>query len=416
MTVIPLLPDAPEQIDNWPQLDQAALHGPIGDYVTAAASHTEADPVAILAQLLAGVGCLANSGTYALAGNDQHPAALYVGVVGQTAKAKKGTSWAAARIVLSSIDPDFTTNRIFGGFGSGESLIETLGPPKTDEPTAGPRDTRALLYEGEFAALLKVAGRDSSTLGQQIRNAWDGRPLSARTRGRGTVTAAEYHFAVIGHITIEELTSTLTNRDTYGGTVNRFLWTAARSTKRLPDGGNIPKGIIDTAADQLSHNLALARNHGCLRRTPAADQRWADLYNLMGDDDPPGLLGAAIARAEAQCLRISIAYAIADGADSIDLDHLEAAWALWNYCRATAALIFPPKTDDRDKLLDAIRLAGDHGLTKASIFGVFNNNANAKTIDGFLDELIDLGLIRLEKVSPSGIGRKAMIAYAMPEP
>ncbi len=44
-----------------------------------------------------------------------------------------------------------------------------------------------------------------------------------------------------------------------------------------------------------------------------------------------GLTGALTARAEAHSIRLALIYALLDGASSIELDHLKAALALWDY-------------------------------------------------------------------------------------
>jgi hypothetical protein len=53
-----------------------------------------------------------------------------------------------------------------------------------------------------------------------------------------------------------------------------------------------------------------------------------------------GLWDAATSRAEAQVLRLSMVYALLDGTGTIDVPHLRAALAAWNYCDESARLIF----------------------------------------------------------------------------
>ena len=44
-----------------------------------------------------------------------------------------------------------------------------------------------------------------------------------------------------------------------------------------------------------------------------------------------GLTGALTARAEAHSIRLALIYALLDGASSIEVEHLKAALALWDY-------------------------------------------------------------------------------------
>ena len=62
---------------------------------------------------------------------------------------------------------------------------------------------------------------------------------------------------------------------------------------------------------------------------------WRAIYSKLSAK-PPGLLGAATARAEAQVVRLSLIYALLDRAAAIGTEHLTAALALWRYCADSA--------------------------------------------------------------------------------
>ena len=49
-----------------------------------------------------------------------------------------------------------------------------------------------------------------------------------------------------------------------------------------------------------------------------------------------GLTGALTARAEAHTMRLALIYALLDGASSIEVEHLQAALALWDYAARSA--------------------------------------------------------------------------------
>jgi hypothetical protein len=71
----------------------------------------------------------------------------------------------------------------------------------------------------------------------------------------------------------------------------------------------------------------------------------------------PGLYGAATSRAEAQVLRLSAIYAALDCSPIIAPPHLQAALAVWEYCSASAALLFGASTGE--PTADRIRQALD---------------------------------------------------------
>jgi hypothetical protein len=79
------------------------------------------------------------------------------------------------------------------------------------------------------------------------------------------------------------------------------------------------------------------------------------------------LLGSVIARAEAQVTRLALIYALLDRRDQIEVVHLKAALAVWEYCEASATRIFGKMVGDpvADEILRARQQAGAHGLSAA---------------------------------------------------
>jgi putative DNA primase/helicase len=85
----------------WPDPPKAAaFDGLAGEIVRAIEPHTEADPVAILAQLLIGFGNLIGRHAYFAVEADRHYANEFAALVGETAQGAKGTSWGHARRLL----------------------------------------------------------------------------------------------------------------------------------------------------------------------------------------------------------------------------------------------------------------------------------------------------------------------------
>src|SRR5215210_3163299 len=78
---------------SWPVLAEEALYGLPGEVVKAVEPHTEADPVAVLVSLLASFGNVLGQGAYFKVGPTLHHPKLFVALVGETSKARKGTSW-----------------------------------------------------------------------------------------------------------------------------------------------------------------------------------------------------------------------------------------------------------------------------------------------------------------------------------
>ena len=95
-------------------------------------------------------------------------------------------------------------------------------------------------------------------------------------------------------------------------------------------------------------------------------------------------------------------YALLDCSSKVEVQHLNAALALWDYCERSAAWVFEMGTGNKnaDKILAALKAAGQKGLTKWEITAnVFNRNATKHEIDEALRLLHHLKLAtrKLEK-------------------
>jgi len=365
----------------------------VGSFVRSAGPHTEADSAAILVSTLVPIGVAIGPTPYVLAGNDRHGTNLFVAVIGQTSKGGKGTSYAVARSGLERLDDAFTRSRILGGFGSGEAVVDAVRDPIGDDDQ-GASDKRLLVFEPEFGRMLKVAGQEGSVLSMVVRDAWDGRRLETRSRGR-TAVATGAHIGVVAHSTVEELRARMTDVEVYGGLAGRFLYVAARRSQLLSAGGNVPEEVFTALAETVRGPMDAARRTGRFCRTPGAEERWEEIYHELAADDPGALLGAATARDAPQCLRLSLLYALLDGASAIDLEHVEAAYALWRYCRASAAYVFGDSLGDEvaDKLYEAIVAAGPIGMTGTEQRDLFGRHVGGKRLEVARAHLEDRGLI-----------------------
>ena len=113
---------------DWPHPpDSAAYHGLPGQIVAAIAPHTEADPVAILGQLLVAFGAAAGRGAWFQIEATRHHPNEFLVLVGDSSKSRKGSSWDHVASVACRADPTLGA-RILTGLSSGEGL--DLGSPR----------------------------------------------------------------------------------------------------------------------------------------------------------------------------------------------------------------------------------------------------------------------------------------------
>ncbi len=383
----------------WPVLKPEALYGFAGEAIRLISPHTEADDAAILFQLLAAVGVAVGRRPHYLVESDRHHANLFIAIVGNTAKGRKGTSWGRVRRLMEIADPTLG-KRLESGLSSGEGLIWAVRDSSEDHD--GAQDKRLLIVESELASPLKVMAREGNTLSAVVRNAWDTGTLQSLTKNN-PAKASGAHVGIIGHITKTELLRHLDATEFANGFANRFLYVCVCRSKFLPFGGNLDDEALTNLGRELSRILSIVKT--CERVIMSAETRevWAAIYSDLSDAKP-GLFGSLIARSEAQVLRLALLYALLDTSRTIERPHLEAALACWDYCEASARYLFGASLGDpvADTILGALSRA-DGGLTRTEISALFNRNAKASQIDRALSSLKDANLAApVTKVNPAG--------------
>ena len=392
---------------EWPApLPAAAFHGIAGQIVRMVEPHSEADPVALLVHLLVAVGNIVGRDVFIKADGASHYLNLFTAIVGDTAKARKGTAWNQIRRLLVSVDAVWSKDCIKGGLSTGEGLIWTVRDPifeqKKGKSTPGQtelvmkdpgiQDKRLLVMETEMARTFNGIVRDGNTLSAVLRSAWDGDDLNTMVKSDPYKSTAP-HVSFIGHITKEELLHHLNATESANGFANRFLWIASRRSKYLPEGGNIDEVNFDPILMRLRSIIDFARSCGEIKRSASTRSLWEIAYRELSEGSP-GLLGAITGRAEAQVMRLSAIYAMLDKSRLIEPQHHEAALAVWKYCQATVRWIFGDKTGDKiaDKIHAALKCAGGAGLTLTDIStSVFNRNQSAFNIHEALKKLVEYG-------------------------
>jgi len=397
---------------QWPEAPPPAVyHGVLGDLVSILDPHTEADPVAVLAQALAMFGNVTGRGAYYLAEADRHHTNIYACLVGQTAKGRKGTSHARVASVFRSVDPDWMSDRSKGGLSSGEGLIFEVrdGASGDDEDDgakrdAGITDKRLLVVESEFASVLRVLAREGNTLSAVIRQAWETGKLNTLVKHSPT-KATGAHISIIGHVTADELRRYLDRTEAGNGFANRILWLCVRRSKILPFGGDLRDRDLEDVTRRITHAVVRARSIGESRIVFDQEARglWADVYEDLSEGRP-GMLGAVTSRAEAQAVRLALLYALADCSSSIRAPHLRAALALVQFAEASARYVFgdalgDPLADDVQRLL---RQADDEGMNREALREAFGRHRRSAEIGRVLGVLAAAGLARMVKVPTAG--------------
>lgn len=385
--------------DPWPAPPaDAAFCGLVGEIVAVLAPATEADPTALLVQLLVSLGSALGRQPHYRVGASRHGTNEFVILVGPSGSGRKGSSWDAVEAVVAAVDGAFASERVVAGLSSGEGLIWHV----RDQQHGPASDPRLLVLEPELASVLKASAREANTLSPVLRNAWDGRILQVITK-HDPARASGAHVSIIGHITAGELVRHVSGLEMANGFINRFLIIAVRRVRLLPEGGEPDHEALAPLLARLREALRHARSPRTLGFDDQARTLWWDTYGRLSAGRP-GLLGAILGRPEAHVVRLALIYALLDHADAIGITHLEAALALWDYAARSAAFVFGDALGDR--VADEIwRAACEHDgpITRSQIRDLFERNKTKAEIDAALDALVAAG--RIERRLITGRGR-----------
>lgn len=385
-------------------LSREAYHGITGELIDLIEPHSEAHPAALMLNFLSGIGDLLGPNVYYEVDGAKHHLRIFTVLVGDTAKARKGTSWGHIRNILNEVDPSFK-RRIQSGLSSGEGLIKAVSDTEDDKVT----DKRLLVVEGEFSSVLKRASREGNTLSQIIRCAWDSGDLQTMTKNT-PMMAENAHISIIGHITKEELKKYFTSTDIANGFGNRFLWMSVWRSKNLAFGGNLDKGKIKPIINRLKDVVKFAMEEREITWSKEAGPIWEREYSRLSEGSA-GIIGAMTARAEAYVVRLASIYAVLDLTTEIRPEHLYAALELWRYSEDSVRYIFGENFEDprEKKVLDYMMHKGS-GVSRTEINNLFNRNIESDEISMLLRHLMEEGKIR-QAESQNSVGRPPEMYY-----
>jgi Protein of unknown function (DUF3987) len=377
--------ELPEPQSNWPApMQDEAFHGLAGDFVRLVGPQTEADPVALLANFLVAAGVLFGREAWILADGKHHYPVEYLLMAGSTGAGRKGTATGRVLPLIESTEEGFR-NRVLSGLSSGEGLIKGISQ---SEDHASNAVRRFLVLLPEFSSLLGVMKREGNTMSAILREAWDGGRLRVLTR-KDPLDVDNVNLSVIAHITPGELLNRLTETDKINGFANRFLLICVRRSKFLPEGG--VEIDFNDILDGLRKAVKAAKGRGALKRDDNSKALWAEEYRrLTAERD--GLRGALCSRAEAHVLRLSLLYALLDGAGEIRVEHLRAALAFWRYCEDSVRHVFGEATGDCDgERIKGALVTGPKTLSE--LHRVFANNRTSEWLLAKLSAMVRGGAV-----------------------
>lgn len=400
-------------------LGEDAYCGEAGRIVREILPYTEADPAALLISVLTMFGNAVGRGPHFRAGDCEHATNLFAAIVGETDTGRKGTAAQSPRQLVELADPTWR-ECVVSGLASGEGVIHHVRDPRSErrkpkkgetaDPDgmvgelvdAGVKDKRLMVVESEFAKVLAVNSRKDSTLSMVLRDAWDRgtlRTLSKNSPERATGVLV----SVLAQTTPMELHARLDGTEIANGFMNRFVIVAARRSKLLSRGGNVPPSVQARLSVPLREALARAQGVTEVEMSEEAWALWDEGYEPL-IARPAGLVGVLTARAAPMVRRFALLYALLDSRTVVEVEHLKAALALWRYVEESTRWVFGDRFGDwvADDCLVYLREAGETGLTRNDLREQLGHNIGATRITNALRLLASAGLARSSRESTGG--------------
>jgi len=381
--------------------------------------HTESDVAALFTQLFVMFGNLVGRGAYWIVEDCDHYTNLFLVLLGDTSRGRKGSAYSRIKKLFCRIDPNWVNKNILTTLSTGEGIISrvkdsTIKREEVEiegEPTGeyrdkiiniGVEDKRLLAVIQEYSSFLKLAARENNILSATVRSAWDGEVLDNPTK-HDPIKATGSHISIIAHITRKEFLSQLTTTEICNGFVNRHICVCCKRSKLLPHGGATDP-VSNDLVRELYEAVQWAKNIKEVGMDEETKKLWEKAYYEYDKPDLPELVEAATSRGEAQTRRIAMLYALLDKAPVVRKEHLLAALEVWRYCEDSIRYVFSGKRNNRvaEKIHEALKKSPD-GLTRSEISALFGRNLTKETIDTALGELSKAKQVDCKKIETGGL-------------
>lgn len=408
-SVVPFDPDR----DLWIQpMRKEAFHGIVGRFIDRIFEFTEADKNALCIQFLLLFGSMVGRKPYFQISSDKHFPNLFAVIVGETSIGRKGTGLSNSKAFFRLFAEEFVKMNVSDGLATGEGVIHRLRDKVEEEVIddkvqvkageqpikkkrvvdQGVEDKRLLISEPEFVQVLNASSRQGNILSGVIRKLWDCDTLSNLSKGAAQ-TATDPYVSIIGQITPAELRKTINEVDFSNGLGNRFMWALSRNSKLIPFPPDLSKVDMSSLAAEAREALFHSQRVGPMTFSDEAKQLWEMNY-IRRHQKLSGVLGSLTARYAAQVLRLAIVYSLLDCKSVIEIAHLKAAYAVWDYCQDSTAFLFGGISDDpvARKILYHLEKS-ELGLTRTEIRDIFSGHKSSDEIENALRYLKDENLV-----------------------
>ena len=340
-----------------PEPDEAIFHGLIGEVARTASAGTEVNPVAAAATFMAFLSASVGPSPHVMIGNRRHSLLIWPLHNGRTSVGGKGMAHDLTDLIRGRLREHIGVEaplpiaapKLRGRLSTGEGLAHAIRDPR--EPThendpgdPGEPDKRVYAVETEFAGVLFMTRREGCSLSPVLRDAFDGNPIGSQTKTAKS-TCEKPHVVVVGAITPRELLAEVTDKEVANGLINRFLIFFAERIDVVP----FPPSTLPEQVEHLARHAGEAiRWAWAAERSIRLDDEARALYESYyhefnrsqrrsGDSESVKML---CERHPPYARRIAALYAVADGKEVVNADHMRAALAWVRYSADSIRLLF----------------------------------------------------------------------------
>jgi hypothetical protein len=376
-------------IFSWPELDPKALYGLAGEVVSAGV-YTNVEPAGLLISFLTAVGtCLSDTGL--LLRDDYHPARLFSVLVGNHG-ARKG-AWEHSKKLFKK----HSLNIDDWPLEMGDDFIRAIVEEEEEEPAPKLRalpslvTKHMLLTVDDFGRTLRAARHVRNPLATMLSSAYDNDHLKLLTQKRERIDGCKVNVCLLGQISMHELRDSMPKESRLAGLINRILWVALRQRPRLATEITENSEEINSLSELLS--IVLSKRSRKLKLSQKALAHWKESQERIIFQQAPGFATSLAEKTEAHILRMATIYAVLDETSTILPEHLDAATAVWHYCKASAQIIFGENKTGTLARKILVSLAKGNKTQSEITREVFARNVDASVVSLVLADLASLGLI-----------------------
>ena len=391
-----------------PHFDEGILYGPLGQATKLIARYNESHPMAIYLNLIISIGNLFGRHSYFNVGKTQHFTNEYVAFVGESSVSRKGTGADEVDDLLCKVDERWFDNCNMGGFGSPQGVINAIRDDASYQKKIkkdggyvyetflhpGRTEKRLCIREGELTNILKLMSDPKIRCDEMMRNMWDGKSLQNRVAGitndgeSKSLVCKKPHGSIIGWTTRELLNTFMPIGYDQSGTGNRFLYCQFTRLQLVPRGGpeinwsmETVKGFRNSVGEEESFVVYLyeaklaAQKDQHIPIHANARNYWDSLYlRLEAQKYRTDIVSRLTSRGPAHVRRLATILCLVDRETTIQLNHLKAAMAIWQYGCESVHFILLGCSLDQEKIIRLAQKKDPEPITSTDVYDLFGRN------------------------------------------